>query len=443
MAGITLVAGFIVITLAVIFVGTVHADLTAFYILLVIIAGLLFHLPGILAAVAASSLVVFLLIKAEHTGLLVQGELLEPQVEWMVYTLIFTAAGLVIYISNIFTKQALDLSRKEIRDRERAEAEMKKLLRAVEQSPSSIVITDLAGKIEYVNPLFTLTTGYTLEESIGQNPRILKTDLTPPETHRQLWANLTAGMEWRGEFINRKKDGSIYYESANISPILDAQGQITHYLAVKDDITERKLMEEAMRFMNEELVKRVAEVELLEAEMRHLALHDPLTGLFNRRYLLETLPRELARCERESSPLSLVLMDIDHFKRVNDTYGHVRGDEILVAVAQVLKDHIRTSDLVCRYGGEEFLVVLPGASGEIAVRRAETLRLLCNNLVVLDGDHEIRITVSFGVKEHIGNCGEIEKSIKHADQALYHSKQTGRNRVSCWSEDMATASSTS
>jgi len=128
----------------------------------------------------------------------------------------------------------------DITERKQAENELRKLTLAVEQSPASIVITDLNGNIEYVNPRFTQTTGYSFDEATGKNPRILKTDLTPTETHRQLWDTLTAGKEWHGEFVNRKKDDTVYYESAIISPITDLNGVPTHYLAVKENITERK-----------------------------------------------------------------------------------------------------------------------------------------------------------------------------------------------------------
>ncbi len=131
--------------------------------------------------------------------------------------------------------------------RRAAEEVTRKLSRAVEQSPATVVITDRLGKIEYVNPKFTRLTGYTFEEALGQNPRILKSGRTPPETYKQLWAAITAGGTWRGEFVNKKKSGEFYWEDASISPIVDADGQITHFLAVKEDITDRKRAEEALR----------------------------------------------------------------------------------------------------------------------------------------------------------------------------------------------------
>ena len=135
----------------------------------------------------------------------------------------------------------------DITERKQAEEELKKLSQAVEQSPASVVITDLKGTIEYVNTKFCEVTGYTFEEAIGQNPRILKSVHTPPEVYRELWKTIKAGNEWRGEFQNKKKNGELYWESATISPLKSADGSIAYYLAVKEDVTERKKMEESIR----------------------------------------------------------------------------------------------------------------------------------------------------------------------------------------------------
>ena len=134
----------------------------------------------------------------------------------------------------------------DITERKQAEGELRKLSRAVEQSSSTVVITDLAGSIEYANPKFTETTGYALEEAMGQNPRVLKSGTQPQEFFADLWATISSGREWHGEFCNRKKNGELYWESASISPIRDSSGEITHYVAIKDDVTERKRMEEEL-----------------------------------------------------------------------------------------------------------------------------------------------------------------------------------------------------
>jgi len=158
------------------------------------------------------------------------------------------------------------------------EEERRKLWRAIEHSPASVVVTDLSGTIEYVNPKFSEVTGYTAEEAIGQNPRVLKTGDHPPEFYRELWDTILAGNEWHGEFCNRKKNGEIFWEHASISPIRDAQGKVTHFVAVKEDITERRRDEETLgerteelEAFNEAMVDREDRVIELKEEVNRLA----------------------------------------------------------------------------------------------------------------------------------------------------------------------------
>ncbi|GAK60122.1 multi-sensor signal transduction histidine kinase [Candidatus Vecturithrix granuli] len=177
----------------------------------------------------------------------------------------------------------------DITERKRAEEDIRKLSRAVEHSPAAIVITNTAGNIEYVNPKFTQITEYSRDEAIGKNPRILKSGETPPEEYQRLWETITHGDVWRGEFHNKKKNDELYWESASISPVIDAQGNITHFVAIKEDITTRKQAEEALRILNEELELRVsqrtAELEAANKELQefaHIVSHDlkaPLRGI--------------------------------------------------------------------------------------------------------------------------------------------------------------------
>jgi len=664
---------------------------------------------------------------ADPTDLLVS-LILITLVAWMVY----------ILVSNM--EYGLTQTWQELAKRKRIEHELRKLTRAVEQSPASIVITDLDGNIEYVNPRFTQVTGYGFDEAIGENPRILKTDRTPPETHSQLWETITAGKEWHGEFVDRKKDGSLYYESAIISPITDVNGVATHYLAVKEDITERKqtentlresetrfralfnqnhdgvfiigldgktkdanqraaemlkysieelkegkdrgelaapetpsknsfvrvlagehipifermfskkdgstvpveinlelvrdedgtplhvqsivrditerkqaedalqkaneqlnqqneylsilhqvtldllnrhnidellqvivdravilldapfgeLMlekdgelivqtfsqnqsslkgdrvgraeaklswsafdtkmpaildnystypdrrdvysettlhavvdlpvlvrgkcigvlamgrsqagyvfsetqikngllfaqlvalvldnaqlfsaaeyeiserkqaEDALQKANDQLRADMEKIEQLKEELREQAIHDPLTKLYNRRYLNETLAREIARAERENNPLSVIISDIDHFKMINDTYGHSVGDRFLVEIANLMKNHARGSDIVCRYGGEEFLLVLPGTIISSAAKRAEEIRQKCTEIIIQHEGKDLMVTMSFGVATYPDHGEAAEEIIIKADKALYRAKAQGRNRT--------------
>ena len=557
LAGVAgLLSGGIYITAMLAALGTMRSPSTATYLLLVVAAGVLYDLPGVLGAAFFCSAAVGGLILAENAGLLPAPDTRVTLVQWVTYSGLFGLAGALTLSTYRALRGEVQRSDQEIKERERAQDEMRTLLRAVEQSPASIVITDLGGRIEYVNPRFTLVTGYSLEEALGQNPRILKSDLTPPETHAEMWSTLQAGQEWRGEFINRKKDGSLYYEAAIISPIKDAEGITTHYLAVKEDITQRKRMEEELRtsegrfralfeqahdavfildlqgyhlaanqraaemlgytsqeiqglslkdtsaeleqsqnmlarllagehiptyerwfrkkngqvfpveinvelirdasgqplhiqsvvrdisqrkqdqdallFAHEQLVLRVAEIEKLQAKLREQALRDPLTGLYNRRYLNDNLQREIIRAEREQCSLSVIAIDIDYFKKVNDTYGHQVGDRFLIGVAEMIKGHVRGSDFVCRFGGEEFLVVLPGASTKAAARRAEEIRQKSMETFIEHDGQDLSVTLSLGVAsfpEH-GQTGE-EVLIK-ADNALYCSKEMGRNRVTIY-----------
>jgi diguanylate cyclase (GGDEF)-like protein len=164
--------------------------------------------------------------------------------------------------------------------------------------------------------------------------------------------------------------------------------------------------------------------------LKQQAIRDGLTGLHNRRYLDETLPRELQRAERQKQPVGIIMLDIDHFKRFNDTYGHDAGDTLLRAVGAVLQEHTRGDDIVCRYGGEEFMLVLPGASLAATQQRAEELRTEVQALMVEHGGQALaQVTVSLGVAGFPAHGTTADSLIRAADQALYQAKRGGRNRV--------------
>ncbi len=426
------VSGFVYITAVNISLGTIRTPSTATYLFWVLMMGAAFQVKGLVVSVVASSAAVLGLILAENAGMLPHPDYSVTVTQWVTFTVLFGLTAGLTYYSNQITRESLVLAEREVEQRSRSEMELRKLTRAVEQSPASIVITDLWGNIEYVNPRFSKVTGYGFDEVLGKNPRILNAGQTPPGTHREMWQTLSAGKEWQGEFVNRRKDGTFYPESAIISPITDPQGLVTHYLAVKEDISERKQAEEALKVANQELSLRVAEVEGLQAELREQALHDPLTGLYNRRYLNEALAREMVRCRREVSPLSIIIADIDHFKLINDHYGHQTGDEVLVQVAALLKSQARGSDIACRYGGEEFLLVMPGSTLEFASKRAEEIRQKCAALAIEKEGKCLDVTLSFGIAACPEHGLEGEEVILKADLALYQSKAGGRNKVTVW-----------
>jgi diguanylate cyclase (GGDEF)-like protein/PAS domain S-box-containing protein len=320
--------------------------------------------------------------------------------------------------------------------RKEEELRLLQLTQAVEQSPASVVITDLEGKISYVNPKFTTLTGYSLEEVLGKNPKIIQSGHTPRETYQAMWQALRAGQAWSGELLNKKKNGDFYWELEIIAPARDHAGQIINYIAVKEDITQRKQAEQALQKANQQLERNLQEIQKLQDSLREQAIRDPLTGLYNRRFLEEAIEREFHRAARLAQPLSLVMLDIDHFKTVNDTYGHAAGDVCLVALAQLLADNVRKSDIVCRYGGEEFLLMLLDTGLESAVQHAEKIRSLFETTEIVFEGKPIKATISLGMAAYPAHGKNHEEVIKKADQALYAAKNAGRNRVTNWAESL-------
>jgi diguanylate cyclase (GGDEF)-like protein/PAS domain S-box-containing protein len=289
------------------------------------------------------------------------------------------------------------------------------LAQAVEYGPVAIMITDANGKIEYVNPKFTALTGYNLEEVRGQTPRLLKSSQTPPEVHKGLWQTILSGKEWHGEFFNRKKDGQCYWESTYISVIRAANGSITHFIAVKEDITDRKESEQSMRLLN--------------LGLEQMAMTDYLTNLYNRRYFMQRGEEEFKRAHRNHAALSLLMLDLDKFKSVNDTYGHDAGDLVLKQVAASLKYNLREIDLLGRIGGEEFAVLMPGTQLKDAVAIAERVRQAIQNQAFLVPGATLTLTTSVGVSTFSQELNGIDDMLKSADLALYRAKASGRNCV--------------
>ncbi|OHB95423.1 MAG: hypothetical protein A3I59_04865 [Planctomycetes bacterium RIFCSPLOWO2_02_FULL_50_16] len=294
----------------------------------------------------------------------------------------------------------------EITERERREVELRKLSLVAEQSPATIVITDKEGNIEYVNHKFTELTGYSPEEVIGENPRILKSGKTPSEEYKRLWETITSGGIWRGELCNKKKNGELYWESVSISPIKDSKNIITHFIAIKEDITERKQAEE---------------------RIRQLAYYDPLTGLPNRVLYNDRLSLALAHAQRTGEALAVLFIDLDRFKDINDTLGHSIGDQLLKAVAERLTDSLRKEDTATRQGGDEFTLLLPGMTqAEDAARVAQKILEAVRKPLTLGG-HELNITTSIGIALYPTDGKDGETLLKNVDTAMYHAKELGRN----------------
>jgi diguanylate cyclase (GGDEF)-like protein/PAS domain S-box-containing protein len=305
--------------------------------------------------------------------------------------------------------------KREIKMRTRMQLQVQILSRAVQQTASSVIITDTEGQIEYVNPSFLRLTGYTQDEVMGQHTRILKSGKTPDQVYKDLWATLKDGKEWRGEFINRKKNGELFWELATISPIRNSNGRITQYMAVKDDITTRKKM---------------------EAELKRLTITDSLTETFNRRQLELLGKQELDRALRYRRSVSIIMLDIDYFKEVNDNFGHNAGDFVLQRIAKILQNRLRSTDYLGRYGGDEFIVIMPETDLDQSQVVAERLRSAVKNQKIVVNNQEIKLSISVGVS---GVSSETKVPVTSfdaltqlADQALYQAKDAGRNCIRVW-----------
>ena len=281
---------------------------------------------------------------------------------------------------------------------------------ALDHAPTAIMITDTDGHIEYVNEAFLAYSEYSREELLGQTPRLLRSGRTRAEVYRDLWQSLSAGSDWRGELVNRRKSGREYWEQMAISPLRDEFGAISHFIAVREDVTARKRREK---------------------DLRRLASIDPLTGVGNRRSLMERAGREWQRATRFGQPLALLMLDIDRFKRINDAHGHATGDRAICLVARTCVEAVREIDVVGRYGGEEFVLLLPGTELEGAREVAERLRARIAALTLeLDeeGSPPLVLTVSIGFAA-LGPGDTLEHLLASADAALYRAKSAGRNRA--------------
>ncbi|MGS2743529.1 sensor domain-containing diguanylate cyclase [Halomonas sp. LS-001] len=274
---------------------------------------------------------------------------------------------------------------------------------ALELSSDLVIMTDVKGHIEYVNPAFEQHSGHHRNDVMGQTPRILKSGQHTPRFYTHMWDTLTHGRPFSDTFIDQTADGQTVHLEQTITPVKNAQDQIIRYVSVGKDVTERIDREKAL--------KRIANT-------------DNLTGLPNRMSFDRQLGKEMTRRYRYARPLSLVMLDIDHFKAINDTYGHNVGDEVLVEFARLLSKNLRELDICARWGGEEFMVLVPETTQNQAFQLADKLRQLIAGTSFSSVGH---ITASFGVVE-IGNETAIE-IVKNVDRALYEAKRLGRNRV--------------
>jgi len=277
----------------------------------------------------------------------------------------------------------------------------------------AVLITDERSRIVAVNKAFSAITGYGKDEVLDKTPKFLQSGRHGPSFYKQLWRQLTKQDFWQGEVWNKRKDGVIYPEWLSISVIRDQRGEVVNYVSTFTNISEHMAIQE---------------------KIRHLALHDSLTGLPNRSAFNEQLERDIIRAERHKTKLAVIMMDLDHFKAVNDTLGHAAGDLLLIGAGRRMQACIRADDFVCRLGGDEFVLVLHDVSSE------ENAKMVCDKLLqsisepyVLDS-HEAHVTPSMGIAIFPDNGKSEVELLANADAAMYQTKLYGRANYTFYSQ---------
>lgn len=277
---------------------------------------------------------------------------------------------------------------------------------AVEKTANAIMITDAQGTIEWVNDAFVRQTLFQPDDVLGKTPRVLKSGEQDTASIKEMWQIIKSGEVWNGELVNRRKDGRLITMFQTITPLFDHLGEIIHFVAVMEDVTERKADQERIAFM---------------------ATHDDLTELPNRNLLNDRLQQAIAHADRQNLKMAVLFIDIDQFKFINDSLGHQLGDELLQVLAKRLVSVLRTEDTVARFGGDEFVVLLP------EVVEISDVKTLANNLLgqikkpyVLSG-HELMVTGSIGISLYPEDANDADDLIQLADSAMYLAKEQGRN----------------
>ena len=273
-------------------------------------------------------------------------------------------------------------------------------------SRDGMMITDLDGNILAVNSAFTAITGYRADEVLGRNPRLLKSGRQQPAFYRTMWDTLVREGHWQGEAWNRRKDGSDYAERITISTVPDRHGRPHHYVAVFADITsaseQRQLLEQRSNF-------------------------DALTGLPNRLLLQERLNRAIGRARGDGRQVALAFIDLDGFKSVNDSLGHVAGDQLLATMAQRLQKALRVSDTLARFGGDEFVAVLPELQDESLLASLIGRLIEAARLPVALEQRQVQLSASVGVAIFPRDGDTPEQLLSKADQAMYVAKRSNRD----------------
>lgn len=277
---------------------------------------------------------------------------------------------------------------------------------ALEQSGSAVLITNNKGVIQYVNKAFVRLNGYTLDELHGKTPKVMKSHLNAPSLYRDMWSTITQGGTWKGEFKNRKKNGAIYWCYETISPVVNSNGVITHYIAVIEDIEDRKTAEE---------------------HINQLAQYDPLTNLPNRRYFRNKLDAKIIEAQRDNKLFGLIYIDLDRFKMVNDSLGHTIGDMLLQILSQRLVNIAENNAFFARLGGDEFAIITDFTDSKQTIETfIEEIQQTIKEPFFIE-ENDIFMTASLGVSLYPQNGYDAESLIKASDMAMYGAKIQGKN----------------
>ncbi len=302
----------------------------------------------------------------------------------------------------------------DLTERNEQEERLRLAAKVLESTSEGIVITDCQGQIMAVNPAFTRITGYREDEVAGKNPRILKSGRHDDSFYREMWLSLQESGQWRGEIWNRRKDGEVYPELLTITT-MTSDAETTHYVAVFSDISA---------------IKKTSE------KLEHLAHHNALTGLPNRRLLQARLEHSLQNARREGTRGAVIYIDLDNFKKINDSLGHSAGDEVLKTVAERLMKNARQVDTVAHLSGDEFVIVLHKTKTiDDAITRAEQIIAGLQQPFQVE-NYELFISGSLGIAEYDATTQDIETLLKNADAAMYKAKESGKNRYHVYSPEL-------
>jgi diguanylate cyclase (GGDEF)-like protein/PAS domain S-box-containing protein len=303
----------------------------------------------------------------------------------------------------------------DIGDMRKAQSELRLAETVFEGSGEGILVTDTRNRILSANAAFSQITGYPRDEIIGHDPSFLSSGRHDATFFHALWQSLQETDHWQGEVWNRRKNGDIFPQWQGISAVRNEPGQITHYVAIFSDISEKKAT---------------------EAKLEFLAHHDPLTHLPNRTLVKDRVVQALALAAREKLHVALMFLDLDHFKEVNDTLGHVFGDTLLQAIVSRLNDCVRDTDTISRQGGDEFLIALSGVHNTEAVTAvSEKILQQMDRPFELDG-HTLSCSFSIGIATYPEDGADFDTLLLKADTAMYHAKDAGRNTYRFFTEKM-------